>query len=433
MREKWSKKSLRRLILVCAVWIVGVLCGMTVSAADTVELHYGGTLEYDVALNVYEMVNQERAKAGLGKVVQNADLQQAAMIRAMEIGLYYSHTRPDGTRGLDIVPNRVGVRAENIAVGAATASDVMTAWMNSAGHRANILHKEVKQIGVGCFYQNGVRYWVQLFNGSTLQSSFKTGRVNSAIKVNALPELLDIGFSVNGTLVREGAVVTVDENETIQVTAMQYNEAHWIALYGNSPALRWSAGSDSFTVTTSDERISVQVKGVKSGAKTALRLECGGRAWELPVQVTHTHKPDGYSCTQDVYCSTCHELLEKRLGTKNLMGMTVPIGMYAAAVMSGLKGIRISAGRRQLVRENSVVWSAANFLQGEEVASTRKRPARSRPLVSGVEIRRANLHPVSGVLGKQRQKLQRRAQNSRSALVMCVEKRKPGRWVLNFR
>ncbi len=55
---------------------------------------------------------------------------------------------------------------ENIAMGQRTPQEVMNAWMNSKGHRENILNASFDTIGVGYYEENGVYYWVQLFIGS---------------------------------------------------------------------------------------------------------------------------------------------------------------------------------------------------------------------------------------------------------------------------
>lgn len=118
---------------------------------------------------ILRLVNQERAKAGLTALVLDDTVSRAAQIRAVEIIESFSHTRPDGTScftALDevgIVSSRVA-RAENIAAGQQSPEDVMKGWMNSDGHRANILNPNLKKLGVG--YAEGGRYrtnWVQMF------------------------------------------------------------------------------------------------------------------------------------------------------------------------------------------------------------------------------------------------------------------------------
>lgn len=123
------------------------------------------TLSY--AEQVIKLVNEERAKAGLPALTMSKDITTAANVRAKEIKQSFSHTRPDGS-SFSSVLSQYGISfrgsGENIAWGQKTPEQVMNAWMNSDGHRANILNKNFKNIGVG-YYQdaNGVKYWVQLF------------------------------------------------------------------------------------------------------------------------------------------------------------------------------------------------------------------------------------------------------------------------------
>lgn len=116
---------------------------------------------------IVNLVNEERAKAGLSEVKLDANITAAANVRAVEIKQSFSHTRPDGSSFSTALKEQgVSYRGsgENIAWGQKSPEQVMNAWMNSDGHRANILNPNYKNIGVG-YYQdaNGVNYWVQLF------------------------------------------------------------------------------------------------------------------------------------------------------------------------------------------------------------------------------------------------------------------------------
>ncbi len=116
---------------------------------------------------IIELVNQERAAAGLSPVTESAQLTAAANIRAREIVSNFSHNRPDGTYFNTVLfQNNISYRkaGENIAYGYDTPERVMAEWMNSPSHRANILTDVFTSIGIG-YYQdgNGVKYWTQLF------------------------------------------------------------------------------------------------------------------------------------------------------------------------------------------------------------------------------------------------------------------------------
>ena len=118
-------------------------------------------------LRVAELVNEEREKAGLQPLTLKADVTEAAQVRAVEIVKSFSHTRPDG-RKFSTALTEAGVSyrgaGENIAWGQKTPEQVMEAWMNSEGHRANILNEKYTSIGVGYYSNaNGVNYWSQLF------------------------------------------------------------------------------------------------------------------------------------------------------------------------------------------------------------------------------------------------------------------------------
>lgn len=115
-------------------------------------------------------VNNERAKAGL-KPVQLGDSSHnsAAQRRAEEIATVNSHVRPNGTKWYTVL-SEYGVTdaaaGENAAWGSVSPEEVVNAWMNSEGHRANILDPEARAMGVGYYYNSSSTWghqWIQLF------------------------------------------------------------------------------------------------------------------------------------------------------------------------------------------------------------------------------------------------------------------------------
>lgn len=118
------------------------------------------------AQQVVTLVNQERAKVGLSALTTDSLLNTVAYDKAkdMAVNNYFSHTSPTYGSPFDMM-TAYGVKysyaGENIAAGQKTPQEVMNAWMNSAGHKANILSANYKKIGVG--YYNGE--WVQEFTG----------------------------------------------------------------------------------------------------------------------------------------------------------------------------------------------------------------------------------------------------------------------------
>lgn len=111
-------------------------------------------------------VNAARVQNGLSALTLDANMNRAAAVRAAELAQSFSHTRPNGSRGLTAL-NEAGVSyrmaGENIASGQQSAQAVVSAWMNSSGHRANILSASFGRMGVGQATIGGRTYWVQLF------------------------------------------------------------------------------------------------------------------------------------------------------------------------------------------------------------------------------------------------------------------------------
>jgi uncharacterized protein YkwD len=118
---------------------------------------------------VVTLVNQERAKVGCQPLGVDDRLTAAARAHSADMAArnYFDHTTPEGVSFADRI-TRAGYRwsaaAENIAKGQRDAASVMDSWMNSPGHRTNILNCSYKQIGVGLAYDSGhTALWTQDF------------------------------------------------------------------------------------------------------------------------------------------------------------------------------------------------------------------------------------------------------------------------------
>ncbi|HIW82530.1 MAG TPA: transporter [Candidatus Acetatifactor stercoripullorum] len=132
--------------------------GNDIESEDSENLSY--------AEQVIRLVNEERAKEGLSPLVMALDVQAAAQVRAEEIVTSFSHTRPNGSSfSTALKEQNVSYRGagENIAWGQRSPEEVVNAWMNSAGHRANILNERFTTIGVGHYQKGSTHYWAQLF------------------------------------------------------------------------------------------------------------------------------------------------------------------------------------------------------------------------------------------------------------------------------
>ncbi|MDR2650674.1 MAG: CAP domain-containing protein, partial [Clostridiales bacterium] len=117
-----------------------------------------------------DLVNNERAKAGLPSLKLSAAVSTAARIKADEMCAkkYFNHTSPvygspfEMLRAFGIIYRTAG---ENIAKGQKTARAVVGAWMNSQGHKDNILNADFKEVGVGYASDGKITYWALIFIG----------------------------------------------------------------------------------------------------------------------------------------------------------------------------------------------------------------------------------------------------------------------------
>lgn len=115
---------------------------------------------------VIELTNQERRKNGLSELKADASLSNVARTKSkdMQANNYFSHTSPTYGSPFDMMRDfgiSYNAAAENIAQGQQTAEQVVQAWMNSEGHRANILNGKFTHIGVG--HDPNGNYWTQMF------------------------------------------------------------------------------------------------------------------------------------------------------------------------------------------------------------------------------------------------------------------------------
>ena len=125
--------------------------------------------ESEYAEEVLRLVNIERKKAGVAPLEADSELKKAAQGRAKEITEAFSHTRPNGEACSSILTEMgisFGYFGENIAAGQRTPEEVVTTWMNSEGHRKNILNPNYHYLGVGYteVSEGYSFYWVQIFS-----------------------------------------------------------------------------------------------------------------------------------------------------------------------------------------------------------------------------------------------------------------------------
>lgn len=120
---------------------------------------------------VLRLVNVERSKRGLNELTLNTELSKVATLKSQDMinKNYFSHTSPTYGSPFDMMKKfniSYKTAGENIAMGQKTPAQVVEAWMNSEGHRANILNKNHTDLGVGVAKDSkGTIYWTQMFIG----------------------------------------------------------------------------------------------------------------------------------------------------------------------------------------------------------------------------------------------------------------------------
>lgn len=163
----------------------------------------------DSEWSVLKIVNKERLKAGKTPISMFKSIQEAASIRAKELIDRFDHTRPNDTScfsALDEKKINYMSAGENIAAGQTNAKKVMNSWMNSEGHKANILNESFQHIGIG--YVKGGNYkhnWVQMFIGGCEINSIKVNSNNTVkkykknTKIDDMNRYLIVKCSQHGT------------------------------------------------------------------------------------------------------------------------------------------------------------------------------------------------------------------------------------------
>ena len=171
-----------------------------------------GTFYYDFATEVVRLVNLRRDSFGLAPLTMDPALTEWAMVRAAEMASTrkielkkwnnssvrgYSesrmigHRRPNGSDALSILSEEhknASTRGENAAGGQTTPESVVEGWMRSPGHRANILHKSYKSIGVGVCCYFGSFCWIQLFTSHKNPTAYHpNGREEVTVQISLNP------------------------------------------------------------------------------------------------------------------------------------------------------------------------------------------------------------------------------------------------------
>ena len=213
--------------------------GGLVIEIPTVTLDIEGEVMYSQAYKVLELLNAEREAEGLEPLIMDQDLLDAAMLRAVECAVYYSHTRPNGGKCFTVSDK---VHGENIALGFLSAEAVMDAWMNSSGHRKNILNESYKSIGVGCFFNGRGYSWVQCLGRDLATKVDVQSDATKSYTIDAQNENLFIALQSDSFTLDIGNKVQLSTYAINIVTTSGYKTDI------KPDSYKWSSDSDAVSV-----------------------------------------------------------------------------------------------------------------------------------------------------------------------------------------
>lgn len=285
-----------------------------------------GELERVRARAVVESVNKERAAKNLDPLVMTDEMETVAVQRAVELSAYFEHTRPNGESCMTVMDDyelEYGVGTENIAGGYSTASAVMDAWMDSKGHRENILDPDFTHIGVACFEVDSVRYWVQFFASEPSSSTDAETNVTNSYEI-AWPYEVDTNFMEGCTLefLEKEATINLGEKKEFDLVLYDSEDYFLGVVYSDELDTENGGlvveGSDILSVSenyfvvdkegkTGTAKVTANV-GTLSASKT-IKIACKHKGETTLETKEATCKETGYEKT---VCNACGEVISTK-------------------------------------------------------------------------------------------------------------------------
>lgn len=258
-----SIKSISRRIRKAALIMTAVI--VTVSAAPATTAQAAGAttnvavtakVDYSKATQVLNLINKERAKKGLKKLKMDKTLLNNAVLRAEECGVYYSHTRANGTKWSTAITKSKKKSAENIAYNFNTADKVVNAWMNSSGHKKNIMNKSYTCIGIGCVEIDGKVYWAQEFTDGKAKAVSCSGAKTETVNIKTANSYISVK--------NKAEKITITAGQTVQAEMKLTNAGTKAATAVAKTAVRYASSNGNIATVDSNGVI----RGVASGTAT---------------------------------------------------------------------------------------------------------------------------------------------------------------------
>ena len=214
---------------------------LTLKGSTDASDYYEGTANENI-WDILRIVNKEREDRNLSPLTLAQGLMDGSSIRAKESEEYFSHTRPDGTSCFTALKKSYSYTGENLAAGNDTPQKTMNQWMNSEGHRANILTDGFKKLGVGYYYDSNSYYkyyWVQMFAGSLNDvETISTGKILET-------EMILEGASIANNTAKDAEPITNDKSD-VTISGSADNDS--ITSEGDNVSINGGDGNDTITV-----------------------------------------------------------------------------------------------------------------------------------------------------------------------------------------
>ena len=187
--------KMKKLLYIFMMYIALTLILSTRSSAfEKSSLHVEGINDYDKAFLAAELINSMRTGDGLHSLIISRSLNEAAMNRASELVLLYSHCRPNSTNPTSGLTINQSAHAEIITINDGSIEKLSKEWTNSYTNLRTIKSESYASVGIGCFEFNGDYYWCILFSKDEFVDGINSslGRVSKTNVIEILPYHLNL-------------------------------------------------------------------------------------------------------------------------------------------------------------------------------------------------------------------------------------------------
>ena len=245
-----------KIIRKIAITMMCFLCVATlpVHAETLYTISLTGKRHYVMAYEILNLVNQERRNVGASALKMDKNQLEGAMVRAAEIAVVYSHTRPNGESCFSILPKPSGSssRSENIEIGGYTAESAVSGWMGSQPHKEAILNTKYVSTGIGVFECNGNFFWTEFFSTESAVAPSSTNDQTTS-------QSISVSGSSGGLMTLESPYTTLAISQSVEakVSIKSYTKV----VYVDTSRFNWSSSNSNIASVSSSGIITANSPG----------------------------------------------------------------------------------------------------------------------------------------------------------------------------